>query len=199
MTSKIYFFATFLEAAKTIEKLQAIPVCENIWSFNKGRLVITGMGRDAVLNFVEGQNFLQILASSDLVNAVWVNIGIAGAFSETYAVGQYVCVHSTSFLQDKVKKSFILREEPGAHLYTSLVPVYATPENIKKESLIDMEGYFLAEVAKKCGFQLYMGKIVSDHCSSESSSLIKKRIGELSQIIALAIDPRHPSGLLSCH
>jgi hypothetical protein len=179
--SWILFFATLQEASQSIERVQATHIQENIYSFKKGRIILTGMGRDAVLHCMNETTTEKELSSPELKDAVWVNLGIAGA-SKSFVVGQHVRVSSVSSLQ--THDSIVLQTEFGSHLYTSLIPVHSVPEVLEKDFLIDMEGYFLASIARERGKTLRIEKVVSDYLSSETSVLIKKRLPMLSEVIA---------------
>jgi nucleoside phosphorylase len=163
-----FFFATLMEAQSTIDRLKARQISENRWALPHGEIVITGMGKENVLKNAHSSG------------SVWINLGIAGAFSEEYSVGEAVWIKSVSEYPCRGKRYLL---DGDAHLYTASGLVDEKPN--EEKSLVDMEGYFLAEIADANESKLLIGKVVSDHCSKDSSALIKSRLPELSKTLAL--------------
>lgn len=200
-----FLFATLLEAQETIHQLCGSQAGKDRWVFPHGEIIITGMGKASSIEFCPVTQF-------------WVNLGVAGAFSEDFSVGDFVWVKSVSAYEQPISASLLdiqtyfcpipevkLFEKSivSAHLYTAHIPVYEIPAQVEKQSLVDMEGLFLAEQAKGKKAKLLIGKIISDHCSKDSSRLIRERLPELSKKLAFCaqsiVNAWHERRLLSSH
>jgi nucleoside phosphorylase len=175
--SCIFFFATLREAAITIKTFGAVEGGEGDgrFSFPGGEIIISGMG------------MAQALASAlqaPSKECRWVNLGIAGCFDTSVSIGTGVPIGRTALLQCRSEEIIVLDEALPATLYTSPVPVYATPNVFEKLALVDMEGHVFARVAREKRVQLSMVKVVSDFCTDTSHATICENIDALSYRLA---------------
>jgi hypothetical protein len=187
----LFFFATYLEAEKTIQILNACETSENDGSsffFPGGRIIITGIGCDAARSAA-------LKASS--CNCRWINLGIAGCLEKKVPIGTSVRIGRAGLLRLKPgglpssqiycsssDETVVLDPCIPASLFTSPAPLYCSPTVSGNPALVDMEGYSLAYVARERGVYLSMVKIVSDFCSEDSHTSIISNLKFLSSRLA---------------
>lgn len=173
----LFLFATLAEARVTIERGSFCQTGENLFSCGDRSIVIIGMGPKAALRGIER-------LPTDGVR--WINIGIAGAFDRALHFGQKCQIGSTAFLsRGRVYDHLIVPKGGDTILYTSPTPVYEAPHFYK--GVVDMEGHVVAKVALQKKVPLSIIKVVSDYCSPDTSEIIRKKLGELSELLSIAI------------
>ena len=173
----LIIFATVLEATDTLKRTNAIAKAEELYSFDKADILITGMGLEqterAVTKHIEHASAL-------------INFGIAGALRQELAVGS---IHNVRHVASEDFEKIGIQKD-GLRLLSVIAPLFdpkARYLNSYHFDLVDMEGYAIAKVAQMHGKPCFLYKIISDHCTSDGSCLIKERLPMLSQRLAQAL------------
>jgi len=163
-----------MEAAHTLQKTDAKPISDCLYTSLYGHILITGMGPEQAQKTLD-----QHIADFDHI----LNFGIVGALKKEllphtfYTISQVSCLTTDSTLN--------LQEE-GLHLLTSSTPLHDPNERdrlAKRFDLIDMEGYQFAACAKKYGKKCQLIKIISDFCTEDTSEIIRSKLPNLSELI----------------
>ena len=184
-------FATELEAEGSIEALGAKPSLEGLFSFDGGQIAVSGMGviRAAIAVAKYGVQAQQ----------VW-NVGLAGALSPRYQLGQWATIGS-------VRKCLTLAEgisdhalsvgnscfdeivvgHGSARLISVDFPIYSGQQKEKLQSvadLVDMEGYGVAQAAKALDKPCSMWKMISDMADAKGLQSLRENREALSNAVA---------------
>lgn len=187
---KLITFATVEEAQYTLEYFEARPISDGLYQYDLGMIAITGIGPFAA--------HIVATALSENVDEI-INIGLAGSLNANLEVGT---IHSVAKLSkylwhpkghEHAKKSLagslpaVTLKDSGLHLCTVDWPV--VEEQLVDElrttyDIVDMEGYSVAFAANALDKKCMVYKIISDHCSSDSSAQIRSLLGDLSRSIA---------------
>lgn len=173
-------FATLLEAEPSIVALNAQVISPNIYAYEKGYLVITGMGMVAAERAV-----IDTLATFS-IETIW-NFGVAGKLS----AGKVGEVYSVQKIGRFPGKEEIHLPEEGVSLISSETPIHdqALSKRLsEKWQLVDMEGYGIAQAAAMYNKPLFMRKFVSDFASEGGAELIKKNIASLAKQISAMVE-----------
>lgn len=179
---KLFITATINEAQAVIKKFNAKASSENVYSFNQGVIVISGMGSLSSLKAVleHGKNATEIY-----------NLGLAGSLNGNLELGQIVevaCVDKYIPFDDPIaKKAFPTLGGQGLKLVTSDFPLHDAA--IRKKwaeawDLVDMEGYGVAFGAKELGKKYRLIKIISDFASENGRTLINQNIEKNAELLA---------------
>lgn len=179
-------FATYREAQVSLDELEAKQVNEELFSFDRGCLLITGMG---MLNAA-----IKVAHYQHLADEIW-NFGAVGALKDHplfsllpissiekwHPFPSDTSEYSKSFA-NKVFPSITLQEE-GYKLLSTDFPLHQ--ESLKRElasnyDCIDMEGYGLVQTNKK----VRMWKCISDFASQNGEKLISQHLDEISKRLA---------------
>jgi nucleoside phosphorylase len=182
----VFFFATLQEAEITIRMVDAIEKDERKthFLFEGGEIIISGMGMVAAR---------AAASTAPSKECRWVNLGVAGSLEKTLPIGTAVPIGRTVALQWHSERGvyhhipeemLIVDRSLPAVLFTSPVPLYSAPDVSEKISLVDMEGYALACVAREKNISFSMVKVVSDFCTDTSHATISKNIDALSYRLA---------------
>jgi adenosylhomocysteine nucleosidase len=168
-------FATLMEAAHTLEKTKAQSYGGLDYFFeceNSLRILISGMG--------EEQTRERLLAHIDEIEEI-VNIGIAGALKSTLILHTIYSVHSVDC--ERSLPSLVLNPDSihpkGLALYTVQTPLHDPLTRDKlalNYDIVDMEGYTIAEIAKKAGKKCTLIKMISDVCDEKTSHTIRDHL-----------------------
>lgn len=177
---KLILFATLFEAKSSLEALNAAQISPHCYSFNKGVIVISGMGskkaKDALLTF------------ADQATSVW-NVGFAGALNDHFEIGETFEVKSVSKFSPLAIPKLTLPKGEIA-LLTSDFPIHnvALRSTLKSRyDFVDMEGYSVVATCQRLQKPCRLTKIVSDFASEHGSSLIKQQGKFLSEKLAALI------------
>lgn len=188
---RLLLFATLQEAQKTLETLHGQQETGSLYSFQGGKIVISGMGSLAAATTVanHGASFEEI----------W-NVGIAGVLHDHLPLGAFFEVgqcrkhlslppsidpHSQE-LSEKQHPSLSLNGS-SYRLISSDYPIHqqATRERIsEKGELVDMEGYGVAFAAKKMGKKCVIWKLSSDPALPGGAAMIADQLPLWSELLA---------------
>jgi nucleoside phosphorylase len=179
----IYHFATFQEAQVSIEELNTKQLSPHLYQFDKGFILISGIGLNATL-----YHLMQLDAKSV------INLGCVGALKNSLPLFELIEVSKVSLflpsylhLEEKNtthKHIPTIELQPhGLHLASSHYPIKTpyTKTHALEYDIIDMEGYSVAYFAKQKNISCKMIKVISDF--SNEGSVIKGRLGQVSQIL----------------
>lgn len=174
---KIFAFATLEEAQASITRTNASPY-QGHFRFTDNLILITGIGPFAA--YTQASPFIK------QASALY-NFGIAGALHPEIAPCTCVEVATVSKLKWHPKNPTLTESialSGTLKLCTLDFPLHET--NFLKEDfdLVDMEGYALAYLAKEHQVPIKLIKIVSDHCTENTSSDIQKNLKILSEHLA---------------
>lgn len=165
-------FAHPLEAAPTLDRLRAEPLSDQLYSFEQGKILITGMG--------PYQAGSQTAAHATDCDVIW-NLGLAGALNPSLPVGS---IHTVGKISREGYDPITLGE--GAHLLTSPTPVWGPIDS--PCDLVDMEGHAIASATT---LPTYLWKIVSDHTETEGRPKLQARLptlaAHLSEVVIQAL------------
>lgn len=169
-------FATLAEAEATIKALGAFETKPLHYDFDKGHILITGMGTMMAASALSA--FLRIHEPSEIIN-----LGLAGALKADLQVGKLIRVASISKwgVKNSYYPTFEIAKE-GLRLATSDLPIYHYNE--VSADLVDMEGYYLASIAATCGIPFKAYKLISDFANKDTPTQIKAGLPKFSQLIA---------------
>ena len=182
---KVLFFATFKEAQRTLEAFAAVQERghPSRFRFDQGYIICTGMGLKNA--FLAAMN-----APKD--DASWINVGVVGSLDGNCSIGQFVDVGLVGLLRysEATKKKpprgmpILLHDNSQTALFSSKTPVYYPINTGLQASFVDMEGYAIAYAAKLQQVPLRIVKVVSDICSTNSSTTIAQNLSLFSQKMA---------------
>lgn len=185
---KVITFATYEEAAGSLGAFHAKSIKPGLYTSDIGLLAITGIGSFAAFTALK-----QLSVHFDLV----VNIGLAGSLWPELERGSIHPIKSCSkhLWHPKGQSSTenclaaackdIAFDSDGLRLASVDFPLYDAPTHLSNISdLVDMEGYGLASCALDLGKPCELYKLVSDHCTQDSGSIIKNNLSEYSRAIA---------------
>lgn len=176
-------FATKKEALPTLSAFKAVAENEQLYRFDQGQIVITGMGSLAAISGIAHLPFDELL-----------NVGFAASLKGE-AVGTIVPVGQVAKLpflpEGAYSQRFFEAVHPmitlgeGKRLMTADFPVHhkALKERLEAD-LIDMEGYGLAFLCRKMGKKATMWKIISDFAEEGGQALIERSVSSLAEKIA---------------
>ncbi len=103
-------------------------------------------------------------------NSIIINVGIAGALSNKFKIGDWIEISKVNNLNCN-----IVNKLKTATLVTVNQPIVNETEAKKLDAdLVDMEGYVVANFAKKNNLKCYILKMVSDFANENSSTDYKK-------------------------
>jgi nucleoside phosphorylase len=189
--SYLIVFPTELEAQCLLANLSVTKEAENLYSFEQGKILITGMG---VLNSLAALYQVPITFKE-----VW-GVGIAGALNPKFALGSIYCINKVGklspTLSDTSSHGIELFSElhpdfamqpvsllPRANLVSTDFPIYnkSMVERLAPTwDLVDMESYALAYYCHDKGL-IYKGlKVVSDFANPGGEQSIQEQIHTLS-------------------
>lgn len=188
MKSLLITFPTAREAKATIEKLKAVVMSDkNIYSFDLGYILITGMGCVSA--------GAQTAAYLPLANEVW-NLGVAGSLHEV-SVGSVFDIQTVSkFVHmpdhiDEHSRQFSNNIHPslsiapaGKRLVTTDFPIHDDQLRQQLSSqydLVDMESYAIVYAANQAAKPCRSWKWVSDFCKLGGEKLIREHLDRLSE------------------
>ena len=171
MPNILITFAHPLEAAPTLDALNAKPIQDHLHTFAYGKILITGMGPTNAAT--------QTAAHAPGHDEVW-NLGLAGALNPHLEVGS---IHEIGTLSRQGHPTIHLC--PGAHLFTSPTPVWGEHPDTPAD-LVDMEGH---AVVTATTLPTRLWKIVSDHTEPGGSALLKQRLPALATKLANTLLP----------
>jgi hypothetical protein len=174
----LFTFATYPEAAPTIEKLQARALLSptttqltskpqpTLYKFEKGWILLTGIGSLSTLTS---------LLTFPYPYKTLYNFGLAGSFIDE-DIGKIKQVGSAVKMESKFDPplTFGSGDTILTTCYTLSDP--SVQKKFPNTRLVDMEGYALALAAKKLGKKLYMWKIVSDIVSNRTVEQIASHL-----------------------
>lgn len=180
---RLITFATIEEAESTLNNFNAKNIKAGLYTSDIGLLAITGIGSFAAYMYLKQMNQPYSLI---------VNIGIAGSLESALESGS---IHPIKNLYKPLwhpKGTYFspLFQEintgtDGLRLATLDFPLYSIKAELAPQAdLVDMEGYAIALFATQEGKECQVYKLVSDHCSEDSSLIIKNNIREYSRSIA---------------
>lgn len=183
---KLLVFATYLEAEATIQRLHAKENALNMFSFEGGAILLSGMGSHAAI--------AAILERGREFDEIW-NLGFAGSLTHAplfriLSIGKvikHVPTSLDSYSLEIMNKAFPpLHLEGESTLLTSDFPLHQKP--FDRAALVDMEGYGMAFAANHLGKKCRMWKIVSDFVSQGGAALIQQNAKKLSKLLADKIE-----------
>ena len=162
----IIFTATRSEAAPIISRLKN---AEKITSGNFKGWQGTFEKYICVQVFCTGIGIKKINVPFDR-NSIIINIGIAGALSTQFKIGDWLKISKVNNLNCN-----IVDELKTATLISVNEPVLSETEAKKLDAdLVDMEGLHILRFAKKNNLKCYILKMVSDFANENSSTDYKK-------------------------
>ena len=186
----LYVFATHIEAQALIDE-STTRATDNPDLFNlpDGSLLITGMGAVAATSAVA-------------VHGVYydrvVGLGICGGLDTTLPIHSVHCCsqvthaigqpspHLAAMMQRSLGPLCIQTE--GLHLATVSEPVYGEQKRDylfeKGFHLVDMEGFGIARAAQDLGKPCELIRVISDHCTPDTSRRIREYLPMLSTLLA---------------
>ncbi len=181
---KLITFATNEEAKEALALFKAHAIKPGLYTSEIGLIAITGIGPFAAFTALSN-----LKESFDSV----INIGLAGSRLPELEVGS---IHSIALCKKYCWNPEASSEKTLSHGFADLTfatqgrslttldfPLYAPNSNITSD-LVDMEGYGIALAAMSRDLPCSLYKLVSDHCSKDSSSQMKNNIREYSHKIA---------------
>jgi adenosylhomocysteine nucleosidase len=184
-------FAHLIEANRTIQRLKAKPIEETLYEWDRGHLLICGMGSI--------ESAIQVSRHLHRCDEVW-SVGFAGGLRSELGLGQFGWIGSAqkyfSFAPETSEHSSSIAyrchppisfEEGPWQLITSDYPIHH--QKIRNElaeqfHVVDMEGYAIARAAQLAGKKCRLGKIVSDPALEGGWRLIQQHHEMLSEELA---------------
>ncbi|MBJ7449055.1 MAG: hypothetical protein JHC93_01695 [Parachlamydiales bacterium] len=185
---KLLTFSTELEAKSTIDIFKAQSLNHNLYEFDSGHLLITGIGTYNAMSALLKQ------LHQNTYQYIW-NLGIAGSFKNSI-LGELLPIqsidknishplqtdHSLDFA--KTAHPTLCIKDGGAKLLTSDFPIHWKDQCLSDYDCVDMEGYGIAHAAKVAGIPLQMDKFISDFTNEEGPQMIREKMEYLSQCMA---------------
>ncbi len=191
---KLIVFATLIEAKSSLLKLKAKSVEDNLYRFDEGLVVLSGVGALAACSalFRYGGECSEI-----------INLGAAGALNPALELHSIQTISSVkkhlSFPEniDSGSRAFAMSASPliplenssGRRLLSSDFPLFTTErtQEMAECDLVDMEGYGLAFAARLLKKRLTMIKVVSDFARAGDRALLHRELERLSEILSEAL------------
>lgn len=179
--------ATLEEAQPTIARLRGRPAEPNVWHWDRGTILVTGVG--CVNASAATARYLKD------VDEVW-NAGVAGTLVQRWKFADIVSIrsvaknvplpshidaHSRAWAETVFPVHIVGGQ--GEHLLTSDYPVRCGESLNPQAALVDMEGYGVAVAAALAIKPCRIWKIVSDTVGEASS--IKDQIPQLAEKLSL--------------
>lgn len=161
---KLLLFATELEAAPSIKAVRARPLSENAYQWEKGYIVLSGMGRQAVIR--------AITLWANKVETI-INLGIAASLQD-FPIGEIVEVGKVG---SQAAPSLVFSNKRA--LFSSYYPIHSAQKRLilsQVWDLVDMEGYGVALASQFFNKPFHLFKIISDFASDGGIVEIQKNI-----------------------
>ena len=190
MTSILLVFATVGEAKSTLHAVSAKAIQPNLYKYDQGRILITGMGPLAACQAISAH------ASPD--EEVW-NLGMSGALNlqfpaETIVdIGQVTTLPIHAFQLDEHAEAMYKQLHPTITLNHQDVRLVTTPFPVRgptqerlgqDHDLVDMEGYVIAWAAQRLGIPCRLTKIVSDLAEDANPAAVQNQVARCSKLLA---------------
>jgi len=202
--------ATRMEAKPLADKLGAREVADEpfaTWRFEPGGgrpgglIVVAGMGKEAAARGTE-----HVITARGATTVI--NVGICGALSESAAPNELTPIHSVvdgdAILEDKPVEALpcslpVWNNPPARRLASVTVPVFEEDRRRKlagffldsfPPTVVDMEGYGVAEVCRRHSVPLIMLKGVTDLADHTGKQDIAGNIDRVSTALADAVVAR---------
>jgi len=183
-------FATIGEAKVTLKTLDAQAEQPNLYRWEHGRVLITGMGPLAACQAVSTH------AKPD--EKIW-NLGMCGSLNLQFPpeavveIGRVTSLPTQIFQLDAHAEAvysqlhpLITLNDSDARLVTTPFPVRgATREHLgQQHDLVDMEGYAIAWAARRLDLPCRLTKVISDLAEDANAAAVQDQVANCSQLLA---------------